>query len=448
VENLEIELIKKLIDSSSTKHNDFIKKAKVAERYYKNENDILYNNNSNRTELTNALRNADNRVPFAWHELLVNQKAGYMFTYPPTFDVGNDSLNEQIAETLGEKYPKVVKGLCIDASNTGTAWLHIWADENNNFRYGKVDPKQITPIYSDDLDQELVAALRQYTKLDDKAKEFTVYEYWTDSECYAYSSLGTTSSLSAFDMFGEGIGVYKHDLGMVPFIEFPNNEFKSSDLDKIKKLIDVYDKTYSGFANDVEDIQEIIFVLTNFGGTDLKEILGNLKRYKAVDLQSSGDDKSGLSTLSIDIPVEARDKLLELTEKAIYFQGQGINPDPSNFGNASGVALKYLYSLLELKAGLMETEFRLAFGKLIRAICDHFGNTPDKIIQTWTRNMISNDLETADIAVKAQGVISDETIIKNHPWVDDPQSEFEALSKQKQLEAQRQSEVFGFKVGE
>ena len=77
--------------------------------------------------------------------------------------------------------------------------------------------------------------------------------------------------------------------------------------------------------------------------------------------------------MTISIPIEAREKFLEITRKAIFEQGMGVDPDPQKFGNTSGEALKYLYSLLELKAGLMETEFKLGFGRLVRAICHHLG---------------------------------------------------------------------------
>ena len=63
--------------------------------------------------------------------------------------------------------------------------------------------------------------------------------------------------------------------------------------------------------------------------------------------------------MTIDIPVEAREKMLQMTRKSIFEQGKGIDPDPQNFGNSSGTALKYLYSLLELKAGMAEMEFRV-----------------------------------------------------------------------------------------
>ena len=96
------------------------------------------------------------------------------------------------------------------------------------------------------------------------------------------------------------------------------------------------------------DIQEIIFILTGYGGTDLAPFLQDLKKYKTVKLDDDGDNiHSGIQTLTIDIPVEAREKLLEITRKAIFEQGQGVDPQPEAYGNASGVALKYLYSLLE-----------------------------------------------------------------------------------------------------
>ena len=64
------------------------------------------------------------------------------------------------------------------------------------------------------------------------------------------------------------------------------------------------------------------------------------------------------------------------------------------------------------------------------------------IIQTWTRNMISNDLEDAQIATESKDVISDETIIKNHPWVENPEDELKNLKQQKEEAIKRQQEMF------
>ncbi|MDK7064476.1 phage portal protein, partial [Gardnerella vaginalis] len=69
------------------------------------------------------------------------------------------------------------------SSNAGRAWLHYWIDEDGNFRYGIIQPDQITPIYATTLDNKLLGILRSYKQLDpDSGKYFTVHEYWTDKE--------------------------------------------------------------------------------------------------------------------------------------------------------------------------------------------------------------------------------------------------------------------------
>lgn len=430
-----------------TSHTEAVTKSLVAERYYKNKNDILYQDKDNTDDTENPLRNADNRIPSNFHGLLVNQKAAYLFTSPPLFDIGNKSSNEIITKTLGDAYAKTCKDLCINASNSGVAWIHLWINEEKKIEYGVVDSKQVIPIWSSSLNKKLIAVLRVYDKTDDEGNSLNIYEYWTDTECYAFSkpaNITIDESLEIYAMFStvnydEGTtdmtNSFKHDFGEVPFIPFFNNNIRVSDLDNIKCHIDIYDKVYSGFANDLEDIQEIIFMLTNYEGTDLKTFLGDLKKYKTVKFDSSGaDDRSGLSTLTIDIPVEAREKLLTITRKAIFEQGQGVDPEPQNFGNASGVALKYLYSLLELKSGLMETEFKLGFGRFIRMICRYLNMSVESIVQTWTRTSITNDTELADIAAKSTGVISQATILKNHPWVEDAEAEKKQLDKEKKEE--------------
>lgn len=107
--------------------------------------------------------------------------------------------------------------------------------------------------------------------------------------------------------------------------------------------------------------------------------------------------------------------------------GQGVDPQQQSFDNTSGEAMKFLYSLLELKAGLLEIEFKLGFGELIRAICKYKGFEPKQIIQTWTRTSIRNDTELVDMCSKSVGVISNKTILKNHPFVENAEDEEKQL---------------------
>ncbi len=416
----------------------------TAYRYYAGQNDIKFR----RTRVDcgeegkSLLRRADNRIAFNFHALLVDQKASYLFTAPPLFDLGSDEANQKVRAALGNAYGKKVKNLCVDASNAGVSWVHYWKDDHGNFQWMPIPAVQIYPIFTDDLQADLSAVMRCYKTLDDDGKEWKVYEFWNDEETAVYKK--RDEIFLPFDRFSailDGVttptNVYRHGLGAVPFVPFFNNSQSRSDLDCIKDLIDAYDKTFSGFVDDLEDIQEVILVLTNYGGTDTKHFLDDLKYYKTIQVDSTGDgDRSGVSTLTIDIPVEARDKLLELTRKAIFDMGQGVDPQQQSFDRTSGEAMKFMYSLLELKAGLMEAEFRLGLDTLIRAICRLSGITePDNILQTWTRTAIRNDSELADMCSKAVGVLSTKTILKNHPFVDDPEAEEKELRKEKEASA-------------
>lgn len=437
---MELEAAKKLIEKYDGLDAVRLKKAEIAQRYYLGDNDIMYRKPKDKCD--EPLRNADNRIAFNFHSLLVDQKASYMFTAPPLFDTKDDTLNEIVAATLGDGYAKKCKDLCVDASNAGVGWLHYWIDEKKGFCYGVIPSMQVRPVYSLRLEKELEAVLRTYRMVDDNGDEWQIYEIWNDKECQAYRK--RAEMFQPFDMFSyvnldgtaEPTNTFRHDFGAVPFIPFPNNNVCTGDLDKIKNLIDSYDKTYSGFVDDLEDIQQVVFVLTNYGGADLKQFLSDLKYYKTIQVESAGsDDKSGVSTLTIDIPVEARDKLLDITRKAIFDMGQGIDPQQQGFDNTSGEAMKFLYSLLELKAGLMETEFRAGFGELVRAIGRYYGKEPEQIVQTWTRTSIRNDAELVDMCQKSVGVISTKTILKNHPFVENAEDEEKELAAEKEQTA-------------
>ncbi|MEG0369703.1 MAG: phage portal protein, partial [Hungatella sp.] len=315
--------------------------------------------------------------------------------------------------------------------------------------------EQIVPILSKNLEKELIGVLRSYQDFSDDGEALTVYEYWDDKVCQSYhvraggsfdDDFVSNPVFNVVDNTGEAFvtSEFEHGIGEVPFFHFFNNNIDSGDLDNIKPLIDSYCKVISGFVNDLEDIQEVIFVLTNYGGANLNGFLQDIKKYKVIQLDSDGpDDKSDARMLSIEIPVEARKELMKIMRQCIFEQGQGIDPDPQNFGNSSGVALSFLYSLLELKAGLQETEFKLGFGRFIRCVCRLMGILikNDTIVQTWTRTSVRNDKEIADICNQSDGILSTETIVEHHPYVDDPAKEMERLEEQQRADEAAQKEI-------
>lgn len=439
---MDLVRMKELLSQYMPGHAIYMVKCDIADRYYRNQSDILHGEEK-KDEEGHPLRNADNRIPRNFHGLIVNQKAAYAFTTPPTFDIGSSKANAEILKALGDEYRKECMELCVNAANAGVAWVHYWTNAENEFEWAVIESKQIVPIWNKSAKQKLIGALRVYTEIDETdGKSYTIYEYWNKEECQVYRRLKADvgyDNLTDYAIFenpttGELVSEYSHGMEEIPFIPFFNNNIKSSDLDNIKPLIDVYDKVFSGFINDLEDVQELIFVLSGYGGTDLNGFLQDLKKYKVIKMDA--EEGAGVSTLNIEIPIEARNSVLDATRKAIFEQGQGFDPRPENFGNQSGEALKFMYSLLEMKTGLMETEFQLGFAKLVRAICNFKNIKCDNIVQTWTRTCIKNEQEQAAICKDSVGIISQKTILKNHPFVEDVEAELKQLKKENEEKTQ------------
>lgn len=441
---MEVKTMKKLLTNTDSRRIKFNNQFNRSVRYYFNENDITNRNNGeskvNPKGSDDPLRQADNRVSNNFHQLMVDQEAGYLATIPPSVDVEDDGLNDQIKTTLGDNFGLRLNQLVVDAANAGVAWVHYWVDEDGQFRYGIVSPDQITPIYSSDLDRKLLALRRTYSQLDSETgKYYKIHEYWTDTDCTFFRSekpdYGDLEELPGrFNVYDAttnadvGAGnVMPHGFGRIPFIAFPKNKYQRPELYKYKGLVDVYDDVYNGFVNDVDDVQQVILVLTNYGGTDLAEFKKALKVDKAVKFESMGaGDKSGLDKLTIDIPVEARKTLLESTKADIFVHGQGIDPTKFETTNASGTAIKMLYSHLELKAGNTQAYFTDALNELIRAMMKWLGAKDAdgrKIEQTWTRASIHNNLEEAQTLSQVAQYSSDDAIAKANPIVDDWQQE-------------------------
>lgn len=435
---MELNAIKKLIKRYSSRQSEFVMRALQARRYYDNKTDILFKDIGKEVGDVNPARSADNKIPGGFFGLLVDQKASYVMSSPPSFAVGNKKQDELIAAVLGDKYKKNAIRLLVDASCTGVGFVHYWQGKDG-FEWGVVDSEQVYPIWDKSLDPNLVGVLRTYRSLDElSGEELIKYEYWNDTTCetFARRSADTVDDglfyHSSFidTQTGEPTNVLVHGCGEVPFIAFFNNARHASDLNKLKHLIDVYDKVYSGFINDLDDIQELIFIISGYGGSDLAEFMSDLKRYKTIKIDNKED--GGVETLSIEIPIEARNSVLKATRKAIFEQGMGFDPDPEKFGNSSGVALKFMYALLEMKAGLLEVEFRVGFARLVRAILRmNSAGEVGTINQVWRRTAIQNDLEVADICQKSVGLVSSKTILQHHPFVEDANAEAEAVKAEK-----------------
>lgn len=467
IANLGLVIGKGLIDSARLK--DLIdtdkasaEKAAMSQgvNYYAVQHDILnrsitYYNGTDHVE--DPVR-ANVKIVDPFHQLLVNQKIDYVAGKPIalTAEKGKESVLNKIKPYIGKKFNVKLNTLLKGASNKGVEWLHVYINSAGKLELVVIPAEQIVPVYDTRYEDTLTMVIRYYEveQINEKRETETItyVEIWDkDTVTYYTQDKGGNFVLDS----DEATNPHSHwstvntltgatggkSWGKVPFIPVYNNDDGSTDLEPIKALIDAYDLALSDFANNLQDIVNLIYVLRGYdevgssksaNGTSisgLKAFVHNLINNRAILVDGEG----GVDTIKNDIPDTARQTFLQMCKENIYAFGRGIDTTTDKFGGApSGVALNFLYAPLDLKANALIQQAQIALEELFTFIAQWEGlqYAEDDVTVTFNQSLIMNVAEAITNCTNSKGVISDETIIANHPWVTDPKEEAERVKAQ------------------
>lgn len=398
--------------------------------YYNNQNDIL---NATRryfdaegNEKTDNTK-ANNRIPHSFYPLLVKQKVGYLLGKPINFASDNQNIIDYLGDILGAKWDLTAQELLKNASNKGDEWLYCYIDRDGVFSYTVCPTEQVIPLYDNAFKTNLDGVIRYFTTQNLQGEEVEHIEFWTKDSVKKFEGGIFIEENAPFTVNGKG-----YTFGYVPFVQFKNNEDMTTDLSMVKDLIDAYDKLVSGLANDIEDIQDAIYVLKGYQGTDPNEFSTNLRYFKLIKVDETG----GVDKLEIHIPIEAKDSHIKRLEDDIYRLGMGVDVSAEKLGNSSGVALKFLYSLLDLKVDMSEAQFRRGIRHFLKIISQWYGvinGTPFErkdVKVTFNRSLIVNTKEQIVNCSNSVGMISAKTLLANHPFVSDVDFELEQMEQE------------------
>ena len=199
---------------------------------------------------------------------------------------------------------------------------------------------------------------------------------------------------------------------------------------------DGLDVLMSNFQNGMEeDVRNTILVLKNYDGENLGEFRQNLAAYGAVKVRTIDGAEGAVETLSIDVNSENYKQIIELFKKAITENGRGFDASElRNGGTPNQMNIQSVYSDIDLDANGMETEFQAAFEQLLWFADAYFfncgmGRFDETAEVIFNRDMLIDESGVIENCVKSQGIISRETIVKNHPWVDDVKNELKKTAE-------------------
>ncbi len=419
--------------------------------YFEGEHDILRRKRmviGEGGELTAVENLPNNRIVDNQYGKLVLQKANYILGQPFVIEGDNKGYIELLKRIFDKRFMRLLKNAGKAALNGGIGWLYPYFDGEGKLRFRLFPAYEVLPFWKDSEHTELDCAVRLYIVqgyegdtpvLIEKAEVYDldgVHRYIfkngslipdDDNGDYGYSPYVLAD--------GKGFNWEK-----IPLIAIKYNENETPLLKRVKSLQDGINVMLSDFVNNLqEDARNTILVLKNYDGTNLGEFRKNLATYGAVKVRSDGDSGGGVETLEINVNSENYKAILEIFKKAIIENGMGFDAkDDRLSGNPNQMNIQSMYSDIDLDANDMETELQAAFEDILWFVNVYLENIGEgnfegeQVNVIFNRDMLMNETEAIANCQASAGILSDETIVGQHPWVDDPQKELERLKKQKE----------------
>ena len=278
--------------------------------------------------------------------------------------------------------------------------------------------KEFAPL----LDEENggVRAGVRYWQIDEtKPLRATLYEedgytdyLWSDSDviderwakigdrAYARAKTAYISRTRETEAGGEEIYAYEN-YPTFPIIPLWGNPHHQSELVGMREKIDAYDLILNGFEEDLDQAQ-ILWIIKGAGGMDDVDLLQFLDRLRTVKATAPAEGQD-VQPVKIDIPHEAREKLLERIEKQLYRDAMIMNPEDIAGGAATATQIRAAYERQNVKADQYEYCIRDFIAGLLKV--SGAEDTP-----SFTRSTIVNTQEEVNTVVQSASYLSSEYV--------------------------------------
>lgn len=403
-----------------------------AESYYRNRSDIQHKSK-------NMKSSSNVKIEHPILRKLIDQKTNYLLSNSWNVVSDNEKYSTELNAVFDDTVRQSIKNWGKEAIKKGIGWVQIYF-EDNRLRLRRLKSENIIPFWLDDEHTKLDAIIKYYyqTVYEGRLKkQILKAEFWSKNgvEYFVKGDGAMTYDVAEeYDNTHYTVNGNGYNWETVPFIPIKYNDEELPLLYYIKELIDDVNWQESITADVLRDIVNFIYVIKNYGGADLDEFIKEIRKCKAILLEEGGE----VDKLTADLNIDAVMQLLDKHRKDIYDYSRSVDTQDPNLGNASGLALKFRYSDLDMDMNDLEAEIQFAFEKLKPYIDDYliligkgdFRNEDFEV--SFKRDVMINETELIDNIVKSQGQISDRTRLSRHPWVENIDSELELISKEKQ----------------
>lgn len=443
----------------SKRRNDML----TGERYYEGKHDIL---SRKRTvigangELEEVSNLPNNRIVDNQYKKMVDQKNNYLLGKPITVQCENKQYTKLLKKVFNKKFHKQLKNIGEDSLNCGIGLLFIHYDKHGKLTFKRFNPVEVIIGWKDEEHTIIDYVIRIYEVIayeGHREKIIQKVEVY-DEKGITYFELTDGGDLVPVEPYSQPYFTVIEDDGVesgynwtkIPLIPFKYNAKEIPLIKMIKSLQDGLNTIESNFLNQMEeDTRNTILVLVNYDGQNLGEFRRNLAQYGAVKVRTVDGAGGDLKSLQVEVNSDNYKAIIEIFKKAIIENAMGYDAkDDRLSGNPNQMNIQSMYSDIDLDANNMETEYQAAFEEILWFLNCHFSNMgmgdfeEEEVEIIFNRDILISENEVIDNCQKSVGILSDETIVANHPWTTDVTEELERIKKQKESEMDQYNGAF------
>lgn len=373
-----------------------------------------------------------NRIVTNYCFNIVQNYLGYLtgiditYSSPNDFDAIQDVLNYNDVRTEDNEYLR-------NALIFGKSYEINYIDEEARQRFKVLDSRECIPIYSNDLNNDLLYVIRYYVAdtVNNDQDEYYIEVYGNDF-IRKYKSSNAFATLSLLE---EKPNIYNQ----VPITVFSLNTDEESIFDKVMTLQDAYNKLLSSEVYDFESFCDAYLVLKGCQA-DTDDLVA--MKQNRVLLMDTDAEASYLTKSVSDTQIE---NMLKNINDTIHKISNSPDFTDETLMSQSGIAIKYKLIGFENVSSNIAANMTKALQKRIELICavlrlTNGDNTWRDVQIVFTRNLPQNITDTAQVINQLRGIVSDKTLLSLLPFIKDVDAEYELIQQQKEMNM----DMYGF----
>ena len=187
-----------------------------------------------------------------------------------------------------------------------------------------------------------------------------------------------------------------------PIVPLYGNPEQESEIIGLREKIDAYDMILNGFENDLDNAQ-IYWIIRGAGGMDDPDLMRFLDRLRTVKA-AAPEEGQEVSPVEVNIPYEARERLLDRLERQLYKDAMIMDPYSLAGSAATATQIKAAYTPQNNKADELEYCVLDFMNSLFRVA----GVEGESV--SFTRSMIVNTQEEVTTVVSAATYLDQEYV--------------------------------------